>query len=31
MAGIMLTEASAWSSKGRAFPGAANIYTKEQA
>lgn len=27
----MLTEASAWSPKGHAFPGAANIYTKQQA
>lgn len=27
-AGMMLTEASAWSPKGQSFPGAANIYTK---
>lgn len=28
---MMLTEASAWSPKGHAFPGAANIYTKQHA
>lgn len=27
-AGLMLSEASAWSPHGQAFPGAANIYTK---
>lgn len=27
----MLTEASAWSPKGHAFPGAANLYNKQQA
>ena len=28
--GLMLTEASSWSPKGHAFPGAANIYNEEQ-
>ena len=28
--GLMLTEASSWSERGNAFPGAANIYTEEQ-
>lgn len=30
-AAFILTEASAWSPKGHAFPGAGNFYTKEQA
>ena len=30
-AGLMLTEAAAWSQRGEAFPGAGNIYTKEHA
>lgn len=29
-AGIILTEASAWSEKGQAFPGGANIYNQKQ-
>lgn len=29
--GLLLTEASAWTHRGHGFPGAANIYTKEQA
>lgn len=30
-AGLILTEASAWDKRGEAFPGAGNIFTKEQA
>ncbi len=30
-AGLQLTEASSWSPRGCAFPGAGNIYTKEHA
>lgn len=30
-AGLMFTEASAWSQRGHAYPGAGNIITKEQA
>lgn len=30
-AGLMLTEASAWSQRGESFPGAGNIHRKEHA
>jgi N-ethylmaleimide reductase len=30
-AGMILTEASAWTQRGHGFPGAGNLYTQEQA
>lgn len=30
-AGLILTECSAWSARGNGYPGAGDLYTKEQA